>query len=77
MADLKQSKSDGSRKRERDRQTDEGRERERERERERSELYYTTTEILGNSLILQSVLAKLHREHIIKIINDTFQTHTI
>ena len=42
-------------------------ERERERERERtqnSELYYSRTEILGNSLFSQSVLAKLHRQHI-------------
>ena len=30
-------------------------------ETERSELYYLRTEILGNSLCLQSGLAKLHR----------------
>ena len=41
------------------------RERERQREREYSELYYSRTEILGNSLFLQShsVLADLHRQH--------------
>ena len=31
------------------------------RERERLVLYYSRTEMLGNSLLLQSVLAKLHR----------------
>ena len=37
-----------------------------EREREitqNSELYYSRIEILGSSLFLQSVLAKLHRQH--------------
>ena len=29
-----------------------------------SELYYSRIEILGSSLFLQSVLAKLHRQHI-------------
>ena len=28
------------------------------------ELYYSRTEILGSTLFLQSVLAKLHRQHI-------------
>ena len=40
--------------------------RERERERERtqnSELYYSRIEILGSSLFLQFVLAKLYRQH--------------
>ena len=68
-----------------DKQIDRLRERERERElselrereRENSELHYSMTEILGNSLFLQSVLAKLHKHIIIKIINDTFKTHTI
>ena len=35
----------------------------RRRERENSELYYSRTEILGSSLFLQSVLAKLLRQH--------------
>ena len=52
------------RERETDRQTDRQTGRERKRERENSELYYSRIEILGSSLFLQSVLAKLHRQHI-------------
>ena len=33
-----------------------------------SELYYSRTEILGSSLFLQSVLAKLHRQHIYRLL---------
>ena len=37
----------------------------RERERElRTQLYYSRIEILGSSIFLQSVLAKVHRQHI-------------
>ena len=36
----------------------------RQRERENSELYYSRIEILGSSLFLQSVFAKLHRQHV-------------
>ena len=38
--------------------------RERELRTQNSELYYSRIEILGSSLFLQSVLAKLHRQHI-------------
>ena len=40
------------------------REKERGRERENSELYYSRIEVLGSSLFLQSVLAKLYRQHL-------------
>ena len=49
------------RERERGREGEGGRERERERD---SELYYSRIEILGSSLFVQSVLAKLHRQQI-------------
>ena len=44
-----------------------------------SELYYSRTETLGSSLLLQSVLSKLRRQlHIItKVVTDTFKTHTV
>ena len=36
-------------------------------ERERTELYYSRIEILGSSPFLQSVLVKLHRQHISRL----------
>ena len=48
-----------------DRQTDRQADRQRQRERtQNSDLYYSRIEILGRSLFLQSVLAKLHRQYI-------------
>ena len=63
----KERKGEGERENEREREKEREREREKERERERTQnsvLYYLRIEILGNSLFLQSVLAKLHRQHI-------------
>ena len=42
---------------------------------ERLRTYYSRTEVLVPILFLQSVLAKLHRH--IKILNNTFDAHTI
>ena len=47
-----------------DRQTETERNTKKDRETQNSKLYYSSIEILGNSLFLQSVLAKLHKQHI-------------
>ena len=45
-----------------------------ERERENSELYYTRTEILGSSVLLQSVIT-MPTQTYTKIIANTIDTH--
>ena len=50
--------------RKRDRDAERQRQTERHTESENSKLYYSRNEILGSSLFLQSILAKLQRQHL-------------